>query len=226
MPPTVAATTLVEIRDFLRRRSCAPAPWETPQGAVDRLRAALAAKRDDELFWRDLKDLTRRLEDRRFDRTALRGSQALGEAATDQLLDELRAALDGDGPNALPAERPARNGGGRALAGVALLGFLLLGAALGCDDGESDLCGDAIAAKIPGDDGVVYCELMDIIRRADISKADKHYFMECLPDLDATYRAHLLHLFERMSDHDIAAYLEYNDICWPPDDDYGDASSH
>jgi len=75
-------TSLIEIRDFLNSRQCAPVPWCPPRSAVDALYDLLLDHRGEDSFWADLKDLARRLDDQRFDPRALPGSDVLGDASS------------------------------------------------------------------------------------------------------------------------------------------------
>ena len=248
MNETIGTTSLIEIRDFLGAHQCAPAPWENPKNVIDRFYTALCEKRNDERFWAGLKDLMNRLEDRRFDAAAMRGSEALHDATMEKLLDDLRAALDPGGGVRL------RTWLNKSLGATAILAFLLLGTSLGCFGGNGNddsasvaasdddfavdddssitddeaACEEAADNGVTGVDSVVYCDLVDIIMTADISNSTKTELLDCLPGLGAEYREYLLELFQSpdMTDQDIADYLEqmmsYGDVCdpyYPGDDD-------
>jgi len=210
MNGTTTTTSLIDIRDFLSAHRCAAAPWDHPERVVDQLIGALRERRNDDGFWKDLRNLVERLEDRRFDATAFRGASALNGATLDRLLDELRRALRNGGP-------PVNGASGvrawvkSSLGTSALFALLLLGVAAGCRNGNNDhnaaLCHEAGKNGISAGEQGVYCDLVEIIQAADISTTSRENLLACLPDLDATYRVYLLDLFQTMSDAQIAQYL-------------------
>jgi hypothetical protein len=229
MQAQVHPTSLGTIREFLAGHGCAPAPWATPKEVVSALHKSLKERRSDEAFWADLKNLAVRLEDRRFNETALRGSDALGGSTVDGLIEDLRTSL-GDGSG---------NGGGanfkrwlgHSVGATALLAFLLLGTVIACgddddDDSSSAVCAEADAEGFEGDEADVYCELIEIIETSDIDETLKDELLECLPGLDATSREGLLDSFEGMTDDQIAEELDgaYWFVC--DDDPYGDDDDH
>jgi hypothetical protein len=243
-------TSLFEIREFLAAQNCAPTPWEKPEGVVERLYAALADKKGDERFWHELKALLARLEDRRFNAQALAGSEALPAATTDEIMDDLRAALGmSDG---LRMKRWIS----RPIGTAAILAFLLLGSAVGCkDSGDDDdtaaaaeadddddayygndddatgdddaVCQQAQWENFTGKEGQVFCELIDIVEEANIASWAKEILLDCLPELGATVRANLLEQFQTMNDEQIVDKLEdlvdYGGPCYYY---YGDDDDH
>jgi hypothetical protein len=203
---TSETTTLIEIRDFLKRSGHAPAPWATPEAAVEQLYETLSRRRDDELFWADLKDLAARLEDRRFTPPRIPGSQALGVAVTDGLLRELQVSL----PPTNGTRRPLGDWIRSRLSAAALTGFLMLGAATACDDGgDGESCSDDPADHgIEGEGATVYNALVDVINESELAHSDKCLLYECLPELDAPFREMMLEEFQTMSDEDLALSLD------------------
>ena len=222
-------TSLMEIREFLGNHQYDAAPWDNQKRVVDQLYDALNEKRDDLLFWTDLKSLVRRLEDRRFDQTIFSNSTAFQNATLDQLLDDLRRSLgDGDGGSSGGNNSDIKRWAKKSISATALFSFLLLGVAVGCneddgDDKDSALCAEAEDERLTGQEGEVFCDLVDIIRNADIPSVTKMELLECLPELDATYREEILEMFQSMTDQEIADYLtsDYM-LCDDGDDDYSD----
>jgi len=240
-------TTLSTIRDFLRAERREPPPWAPPTRAVDELYAMLTERRDDDLFWARLGDLASRLADRRFCSAALARVEALDGATVDRLLEDLRASIGG----ASEPRRTLKDWLGSAISVAALTGFLLLGTAAGCaeddddqgsdsdvdsdsdsdsdtdsdtDTDTDDLCDEAIGHGFSGAEGEIYCDLIEIIEEADVADWIKQQLYECLPELDADYRANLLEQFQSMSDAELAAYLQdmvaYGGVC------YDDTGTH
>ena len=251
MDQRVQATSLLEIREFLSTHHCVPAPWESPKDVAEHLYGALCAKREDQKFWFELQDLVNRLDDLRFDRAAFDGADAFRGTTLSHLMTDLRNSLDGG----------SRGGGirrwaSRSLCVAALFSFLLLGVAAGCsndsgDDDDNDdsaampadddtaylfdSCPQADAEGILGYDGEVFCVLIDIINAADLPAATKNDLLECLPQLDADYRADLLEVFQTLTDEQIADYLSNPTVfCENPstgdddddDDDDNDDDDH
>ncbi|MBZ0271075.1 hypothetical protein K8I61_03500 [bacterium] len=145
------STSLIDIRDFLRTHGAAPPPWESAEAVIEHLFALLRERTGDDRFWRDLKMLLARLEDRRFDATALANASALGVTDIDAVIDRLRAELGT--PNGLPGG--VRAFFDRPLGGVAVLGFLLLATSYSCFTGDGDGDGgvaDNGAENEPDDD--------------------------------------------------------------------------
>jgi hypothetical protein len=221
-------TSLMEIRRFLTEEKAAPAPWAAPQTSVESLYALLVARRDDAVFWSRLRILAMRLEDNRVNLSRIRHSEALGYATVDKLLSDLRADL-------LSVNGPARISWKQVLSGslraTSLAAFLLLGtatASCGDDDdggnagdasadtdtdtdtdadGGTALCDEAIAEELVGEEGQVFCDLVEIVNSADLSGEQRAALLDCLPNLDAAFRETLLETFESMSDTEIAAHL-------------------
>jgi len=227
MHDTVKTTTLIEIRDFLATEGCAPPPWGPPERAVDALYRLLRERRGDDRFWADLAELTRRLDDRRFDPAPL--SEVLGATELDRLIADLRRSLDGAG-----AKPSALAWIGSAASASALVAFLLLGAAAGCDNGPSDgdgdvdadvepdadvvpdaeadaeaeePCAEAVARGYTGEVARVYCDLIEVIQGSTVAAGVKTDLLACLPELDAALRASLIEQFATMNDTDLATYL-------------------
>jgi hypothetical protein len=130
------------------------------------------------------------------------------------MFDELRLTLDG-GRSAPGGGGPdgGRRGWLKPMSGAALLMFLVLGAAVGCNEEKRDeksdgLCAQAKEQNLTGHEGDVYCELTGLIRSSSIPAQDKYALYACLPELDAAYREQLLDMFEEMSDAELAAALE------------------
>ena len=220
-------TTLGTIRSFLRAERREPPPWAPPTRAVDELYALLRERRDDDLFWARLRDLAERLQDHRFSSEALARAEAIDGNTVDRLLDDLRASLDGNEEQ----RRTLKDWLGSAISGAALAGFLLLGSATACEEGDDDTgadsdadsdsdsdsdsdtdnydtCAAAITEGFTGETAEVYCDLIVIINDADISASDKQELLDCLPELDADYRQWLLEHFDTLTEQQIADYLE------------------
>jgi hypothetical protein len=233
MGEALKPTSLIDIRSFLAAHGCAPAPWEKSENVVDRLFQALCQRQGDKRFWADLKTLVGRLDDERFNVSAMKGSSVFHDATLDKLVDDLRFSINGGSEsNTLSG---LRKWVASSATTTALLSFLLLGVSTSCLDADSDdsndsgaettdddvfdydnnasdddtydLCDEAVADDIIGYQGEVYCDLIDVINDADITDEFKQDLLDCLPDLDATSRVFLLNLFENMSDEEIAAFL-------------------
>jgi hypothetical protein len=203
-------TSLLEIRRFLEAEKAAPSPWAEPSESLESLYALLVARRDDPLFWSRLQDLVLRLEDHRADLSRIGNSEAFGYATVEKLLEDLRADLCGNTVSAPISWKTALSSSLRA---TSLAAFLLLGAATASCGGDSEpdldgLCDEAVANGVSGTEGEVYCDLVDIINGSTLSGAAKADLLDCLPDLDALYRAQLLDDFQTMDDAEIAAYLQ------------------
>ena len=211
-------TSLMEIREFLGDHQYDAAPWDNQKRVVGQLYDALNEKKDDQLFWTDLKSLVSRLEDRRFDQTIFSNSTAFQNATLDQLLDDLRRSLgDGDGGSGGGNNSSLKQWAKKSISATALFSFLLLGVAVGCNEDDGDdkdgaLCAEAEEEWITGQEGEVYCDLVDIIRTADIPNSTKEILLDCLPYLDAAYREEILEMFESMTDQEIADYLINDDM--------------
>ncbi|MBZ0272818.1 hypothetical protein K8I61_12340 [bacterium] len=201
-------TSLGEIRAFLELHGCAPAPWANSRRVVSALYAALAEKRDDPAFWRELSHLVARLDDRRFAPEALAGARVVGSDEIERIVVELRASLSGAKP------RGARSWlAGAGAASVA--GFLLLASASNgggaastptapLDRGENDDDAGEDEFGATQDD----IDLIDVIRLSNVSASVKQHLLASLPELDAEYRVALLDVFMSMSDAEIAAFLD------------------
>jgi hypothetical protein len=222
------STGLIEIRDFLRERRCVPAPWSAPRDVVDGLYAALTEKRADAVFWGDMKVLLRQLNDRRVNTAALRNLEVLSDGALDKIADDLRASLNGGNGQGRSA---LRRWVSQPVGIAALLGFLVLGTAVGCDEGGngSGACPAAKEDNVPSDEAAVYCQLVSLIRSADIAQWDRDALLDCLPELDGAYRENLLAQFNEMTDEQLADALEdlvYADVCANTGDDDTDSAGH
>ncbi|MBZ0271076.1 hypothetical protein K8I61_03505 [bacterium] len=243
-------TSLIDIRDFLRAHDAAPPPWESADAVVEHLFVLLRERADDDAFWRDLKMLLARLEDRRFDSTALANASALGVTNLDAVIDRLRAELGT--LNGSPSGVRAFFAG--PLGGAAILGFLLMATSYSCFSGDGDGDGtndvsdddafpadddanddDAFTNKdceradwydYTGREADVFCELVAIVERAEISSSDRSDILACLPDLGGAYREELLDAFQDMSDERLADYLEgmlqYGGECYEEQDWWDD----
>lgn len=201
---TIGTTTLIEIRDFLRRAEHAAEPWSTPNDTVDRLYDTLRRHRDDDRFWSDLRELTERLEDRRFVPAAIPGGEALGPAVTERLLRELRASL----PPVNGSPHPIVEWLGSRASAVALTGFLLLGAAVGCTEDGEQCRSTAEAHGMDGEEATVYEALVGYVDATDFTHGEKCTIYECLPEVDSVSREYLLESFQTASDAELATQLE------------------
>jgi len=206
---TRRGTSLIDIREFLKAEGARVEPWAAPETAVDRLYDLLEDRARDERFWLRLKGLVSRLDDRRFDASRLDRGELLGGATLDRLLDDLQHGVAARGPRSGPVRRWL----GSALSSSAMLGFLLLGAAVGCDDGGGDAgprtCEEDVEQfAIPADEQAVYCELFDIIQGSSLSESDKADLLDCLPGIDATWREWMLEYLQEATAEEIAEYLE------------------
>ncbi|MBW2277511.1 MAG: hypothetical protein JRF63_08470, partial [Deltaproteobacteria bacterium] len=170
--------------------------------AVDELYALLRERRDDDLFWLRLSDLAGRLEDQRFSADALSRADAIDGSTVNRLLEDLRSSLGTSAPR-----RTLKDWLGAAISGAALAGFVLLGAAT-CSSDDNGLCDEADEEGFQHDNGEVYCDLIEIIENADVSAWVKTQLLDCLPELDASYRATLLEQFQSMSESELADHLE------------------
>jgi hypothetical protein len=231
-------SSLYEIREFLYRENCAPPPWVAPESAVEALYALLSERRGDDRFWSELKELTTRLADRRFDPSHFGSCDVLSHVTVDRLIDDLRAELGNQSGDC--SGRSLGHWLCNTVGAAALAGFLLLGTAVGCDDGgggeSSDnesqggaLCVDAVTAQVEGADGEIFCELVNIVNTSALSDQTRSVLLDCLPDLDAMYRAQLLETFETMADPDLADYLtsmaSSTGVCGDPGGD-SDTDTH
>ena len=191
------STSLHEIRDFLGRHGSAPPAWSDARSPLDALYGLLRERREDPVFWADLAELTRKLEDaRRFE-----DAPALDGARMDQLLTDLREALSVDGD--APSNATAWIGSGIGLS--ALAAFVLLGSSLGCP--TTAVCPEAGDAGIAEDEQVVYCDLVAIIDASGIDEGAKDDLLACLPEMNAEEREDLLDEFENASEDELADLL-------------------
>ncbi len=207
-------TSLHQIRAFLDRHGAGIPAWSEPERAVDALYALLRERRDDPVFWAELSELTRRLDDARVSPELVDGSEVLGLGSIDRLLVELRESL----PATERAPRTAREWVGAGLGLGALASFLVLGAAIGCpapnhpDVGDDDTsytpCAEATDAGIQDEaEQRVYCDLVDLIETAEIPPDVRDDLLACLPELGAEERENLLDQFENASEDDLAELL-------------------
>lgn len=231
MNDTVRSTSLHDIRDFLSKYHRDARPWDDPKTALNNLYTLLSEKNSDPVFWSDLKDLTTRLEDRRVLRSNMRGSQVLGETSMEKLIDDLRSGISG-GSRQIGLSKWVS----RSISVTSLFAFMILGTAVSCDTdsggdgGSSAACVEAQGEDFTEDEEVVFCNLVDIIKSADIPDSVKEDILACLPELDGDVRENLLDQFQGMTDENIAATLEdlasYGSICdteyYPYDDDDDD----
>ncbi|MCP4604932.1 MAG: hypothetical protein GY847_31155 [Proteobacteria bacterium] len=95
------------------------------------------------------------------------------------------------------------------------------------DSATEGQCDEAQNASITGEDSVVFCDLVDIIKKASIDAEVENVLLVCLPDLDAAYRKQLLDSFQGMNDQDLADFLENmtspEGVCAP---DWTDTDTH
>jgi hypothetical protein len=208
---TQKTTTLIEIRDFLAANQVQVQPWCSSDSVVGALYDLLQSRRRDEAFWGTLEELVARLDDRRFDPTPLLGAETMSEGRIEQIVKDLRDSLGIEGSLQIPTWRAWLS---RTTGIGALAAFLLLGSATGCleSDPESstppEVCVEAQAEGLDGQDGIEYCDLLNIVEEADIASHLRSRLLECLPYLDAEYRANLLDDFINMSDEDILRRLD------------------
>ncbi|MCP4604598.1 MAG: hypothetical protein GY847_29430 [Proteobacteria bacterium] len=210
-------TSLIEVREFLMKEGYGPTPWSPPKSVIDSLYTVLNTRKDDDSFWSELSGLTRHLEDRRFHPLRLDGLEVLDGKAVDKLIGDLRYSLpggNGKGPS-------LKNWIQSSVSVTALSGFLLLGTAMGCDgptessNGDTDtgteegLCQEAKDEDISEAEGEIYCDLVSLIKQANITNDEKGIMFDCLPGLDAAYREELLTTFQSLSDDDLAEELEW-----------------
>lgn len=205
---STTVTSLIDIREFLKGEGAATKPWLGAESVVDSLYALLRNRTEDSAFWSRLKDLTRRLEDHRVGSSKLRAGEVLGGVTIDRLIDDLRHGVSAGGPPLGPVRRWV----GSALCSSALLGFMVLGTALGCDDGgdeEERTCeGDVAKHGVAEGEQADYCALFDIIQGSDLSAADKEELLDCLPGIDSEAREWWLEYLQNASAQEIADYLE------------------
>ncbi len=232
MQNPIAKTSLTQIRDFLAAHDCAFAPWENADNTLGRLYATLEEKRNDEVFWTDLKLLAARLDDERFNFSVLKGSKVFGDETMDKLIDDLRASFHGGGGS---GGRNVKSWLNHSVGATALLAFLLLGAATGYgqyrfvanDHDESDepdniagvenRYGADIDAQVVEErlaeermvrDHETLLDLGTLIADANVSNQVKSDLFKCLPELDAAYREALLEMFLEMDDAELAGAIE------------------
>jgi len=214
-------TSLLEIRRFLEAERAAPAPWAEPRESLESLYALLVARRDDPRFWARLEELVRRLEDHRVNLPRLARSEAFGYATVEKLLADLRADLR-KGADLAPVSW--KRALASSLQATSLAGFLLLGtASASCGDDSTAPCSEAADSGISGEDGEIYCELVDIVRDSQLDPMNQDALLECLPDLDAAYREQLLESFQTMDDDALNdalwQMLDYGGACYEEDTD-------
>jgi len=239
-------TSLIELRNFLHARHCAPAPWAGPEHVIETLYASLRNKQNDEAFWLELKELVERLEDERFRPEALAGARVLPDDSLDRLIDDLRRSLRA---NSNGHRLGLKKWLGHSACATALLAFLVLGTAVTLGDSGSlraasiqdqelvdetlftaddePIFADEVAAIVDEEseplaeeeaaileeelfayDTEVAIDLLDIISFADVPHQVRQDLLDCLPELDATYREALLEKFQYMNDAELANYLE------------------
>lgn len=213
-------TSLSDIRNFLADENVAPPPWSSPGTAVESLYRLLEARRGDSVFWSNLKNLSFRLRDARFNANALDRSDVLVGVTLNRLIDDLRYELGIQRPIKTTSFKGLRS----SISATALTGLLFLGLATACgsddsndnDDNDDNSCEqEAEDYGLSGDDALNYCELVDIINEADLSQSDRSALLECMPDLDGWERSYLLDQFQNASDEEISDILE--DILGPCD---------
>ncbi|HPQ68104.1 MAG TPA: hypothetical protein PKW95_03175 [bacterium] len=241
-------TSLIELRNFLRARNCAPAPWAGPEHVIETLYASLRNKQNDETFWAELKELVDRLEDERFRPQALAGARVLPDDSLERLIDDLRRSLRANG-NGNGHRVGLKKWLGHSACATALLAFLVLGTAVTLGDNgtsraasiqdqelvdealftadDEPIFADEVAAIVDEEsepldaeeaaileeelfeyDTEVAIDLLDIISFADVPNQVRQDLLDCLPELDATYREALLEKFQYMNDAELANYLE------------------
>ncbi|MBZ0271077.1 hypothetical protein K8I61_03510 [bacterium] len=221
-------TSLIDIRNFLRVHDAAPPPWKSAEAVIEHLFALLRGHTGDDAFWRDLKTLCARLEDKRFDRNAFACASALDAADLDAVIDRLRAELgllngSSNGVRAIFT---------RPLGGVAVLGFLLLATSYSCFSGEGDDDNDDVAITsedcdqaefrgFEGHEAAVYCTLIDLVRDSSLMNWEQNEILSCIAGLNSAERESLLEKFQDMSDEALAEYLrgmqEAGGECWEDD---------
>ncbi len=242
-------TTLHEVRDFLVEQGQPAPPWSSGRAAVDALFGLLREHRDDDGFWVALEALLERLEDQRVRPELIEGAEVLDGATVGRLLAELRAALP-EGEADVRGWLGACNSA-RVLAALLLLGTAVGcqpqldraddddvawpddddvavdddDVALDDDDSDDGLCEEAEQQNLVGEEGEVYCELVELVRSSDAPTGVQMDVLDCLPELSATYREYLLELFSGYSDAELAEALQelaWSDLCddeWEDDDD-------
>ena len=208
---------LHDVRAFLTRYGHDVAAWSSAAAPLDALYAMLADRRDDEVFWRDLTVLTRRIEDARVRGDA--AGSALGATQVDQLLDDLRAEI----PVQSTPQRSVRSWT-RTLSATALAAFLVLGASMGCEpfDPESAECDAAIEYEVPQGEQTVFCELVEIVEDTAPASWVHDTLLECIPSLAADDREDLLDDFVTASDDELADLLFELATSPDCDDDWSD----
>jgi len=211
-------TTLSELRSFLIAQDIAPAAWSPGQDVLDAMYAALRTRRDDDVFWAEVRGLLRRVEDRGI-RTALQGKAEVLEPETiDALVRALRISL--------PATHQADTGWKSMGRLRPLAAFLALGLAVGCGDkatdeddgddlggsgsGSSDLCEAAQTYVQTGDRAEVFCELVEAVQGSELSTSDQNALIECVADqFSEAQMQEVIDAFEALEDD--LALAEYVD---------------
>ncbi len=208
---------LHDIRSLLSRYGHDVPAWSSTAAPLDGLYALLADRRDDEVFWRDLASLTRRIEAARDHSDP--SIAALGATRVDELLTDLRAEI----PVAAPTQRSASSWA-RTLSATALAAFLVLGASMGCEpfDPETAECDAAVEFQVPQDEQTVFCELVEIVEDTAPASWVHDTLMECIPTLAADDREDLLDDFVNASDDELADLLFELATSPDCDDDWSD----
>ncbi len=202
-------TTLQTVRSFLSAESTEPAPWAPAGAPLDSLYALLRARRDDTAFWASLSDLLTALKDDRVRPDLIDGSELVDHASMRELLAALRELVPA-GSSAPPTAR-SWLAGSNAVQG--LVGFLLLGTAVGCppvrddDDSAEPLCDEATEEGITGEEGQVFCDLVEIIQDSSIASTSKADLLDCLPELAVARRVQLLAMFQDLEGEELADAL-------------------
>ena len=196
------ATTLSELRSFLMDQGIAPAAWSPGQDVLDAMYAALRTRRDDDVFWAEVRGLLLRVEDRGI-RAALQGKAEVLEPETiDALVRALRISL--------PASHQS-NPGWQALSRLRpLAAFLALGLAVGCGDKDEDEdCSAADDHGFSDDQAETFCDIVEVVEGSQLSSGDQADAIECIAEgYSEMEMGVLLEAFDGMSDSALATYLE------------------
>jgi hypothetical protein len=215
-------TALHDIRSFLATHGQVVPAWSPADEPLQALYSLLQQRRHDDAFWRDAAGLARRIESTRIRPATVSGLEAIAGGDLDKLIADLRASV----PETADAPRSMRSWAA-TLNATALAGFVLLGAAVGCDgplaggNGNAQ-CDEAAEYDIDADEQDVFCELMSIVDDSAHDDWVVDTLRECLPDLGSDVRDELLDAFLDASDDELANILEGLALSPECDDDWDD----
>jgi hypothetical protein len=204
-------TTLSDIRSFLAIQRHGPPPWSPSEAALDGLLGLLVEKQESDLFWEQLAELSRRLQDRQLHRELVTGSDVLGFHTTDELLRALRESLRAHQGEQRGSPFARQQSNPRSIAGLLMLGLAVAcgqpGEDSGSDEGD-DACQEAADNGITGEDSDLFCQLVDMIEASGLGSSDKEALLECLPEMGVSQWELLLTNWASMADQEVEEQME------------------